>query len=95
MKTFEEFTTPKPEKQLDYSGLNIDDLADRITDFIIQYDDVQFHSNEGIINNQNILDVTNINDDLYFHTLNKTYKVDKNYDIVIGPARIILTKNNS
>jgi hypothetical protein len=90
MKTFKEFLILESEHVVvDYTGLNNKDLSDKISDLTIQYDDqIQFHSMEGVIN-ETVLDVTGDDNGLYFHCPDKIYTVDRNYDIVIGPKKLI------
>ena len=88
MISYKEFLILESEQQLDYSGFDNDMLSDRISDLVIQYDDVQFRTTDGVIHNESIFDVTNDDENLYFQGSNETYTVDKNYDIIIGPKRV-------
>lgn len=88
MKTFKQFLILESEQSVDYTGLNNEDLSDKISDLIIQYDNVQFKSIDGEIINETIIDTTGDENGLYFQGVDKTYTVDRNYDIIVGPKKI-------
>ncbi len=92
MKSFKHFLLEQfSEQTIDLSGLSNEDLSDKISDFIIQYDDVQFYSNGNVIN-ETIIDSSGDENGLYLQGIDNTYTVDRDYDITIGPKKIICKK---